>query len=250
MRLAYQRTEWKMCVMGLGASFACVLLVACYGNLNAMHNGFTGISTVTNENELDVVIQMDIYKNGSDKEIIALIDKDLTVYGKALYNFKIRNDLCSNFKRDRISKYLTSCITNEPLSYAAGLFHKMLLLSSQGTSAIYAKVSSSNAGLFFSTFSNLLSVPFAWLYVFLILDFAFILYVCTRTKRLPWGKAIIWLIVAAHLLVTLAGAQNEYNRLFVPAQPLVLLAVLWYADLLSCAIDRSIFKEFIFALRP
>jgi hypothetical protein len=237
LRILFIKAEWKNCLSGIAASIVCVMLIFGYSRLNFVNNGYNGISVVSNINQLDVIINANMYLDGNDSEITESIKSNLTEpHGP--YN-SMYNILIDKFSHDRIAQYLRSCVKNQPGVYIKDALKKMVTLSKSTTRAVYVSTKGGLSGRLLSPLSHFLSINFLIIYVLIFFDFIYIVVRMIRTRQVHWFRIILLLIIATQLVTIIIGAQGEYKRLFVIVLPCVIILLFSYADMLVSSFNKK-----------
>ena len=243
LRIIFYKTDWKNCLSGLVASFFCVLLLLGYSNLNYINNGCNCISIVSNINQIDIIINAEMYLYGNDPEISTTIKSNLTE--KQIFNDDIKSILLSKYSPERIANFIKNCIINQPTIYIFQAVKKIYYLSLTTTSVDYANKKMGYLGTFAILFSRLISLPFLVIYILLVLDFIFFLVSYIKSKRVLWFKIILWSFVTFYLFTVIVGAQAEYHRLFVPAVPGILILLFSYFDMIFYSLDKVKINDYL-----
>ncbi len=213
LRIIFFKTDWKICLSGIAASIVCVLLILGYSRLNFINNGYNGISVVSSINQLDVIINANMYMDGNDSEISETIKSNLSEpHGP--YN-SMENILFAQFSHERITKFLSSCIMNQPDVYLKEALRKMVTLSKSTTKVRYASIKGGLSGSLLSLFSDIFKINFLIIYILLFFDFIYIIVHWIKSRQVLWFKIILLSIITTQLVTIVIGAQGEYQRLFV-----------------------------------
>lgn len=230
--------------MGLIASILCVFLLYGYSYLNYKKNGIKSISVVSNINQLDILINANLFYNGNDEEITETIKANL-IEPHDVWNDGIRYILFSKFDQTRITNFVNNCIKNELGKYINNAYNKIydLRFISIWVGSTYLK--SNSSAVFVKNTLNFFYISFQTIFIILILDLIFLLYVWIKNKKILWFKFVIWAFVFLHFFMTFIGAQAEFNRLFIIAVPCIFLIIFSYIDLVFSSIDISKLKKSI-----
>ncbi|NQV01638.1 MAG: glycosyltransferase family 39 protein [Bacteroidia bacterium] len=237
LRIVLIKSDLKMCLSGLAVSLICILFITAYTYLNYRRNGCSHISVVYHVNQLDNIINSGLYMDGNDPEISRTISNNM---GKATppWNDKIRNVLFAKYSKDRLAKFISGCIVNQPVAYMKLTANKISRLSKETTAVSYVNVKEGKISTFFLKTNKILAIPFLALYILLVFDFIVIVVQWARSRQLPWLKGFIWLCITFYFFTIITGAQAEYPRLFVVALPFVLILMFSYIDLIFNSIIR------------
>jgi len=237
LRIIFFKTDWKSCLAGIAASIVCVLLILGYSRLNFKDNGYNGISVVSSINQLDVIIDANMYMDGNDSVISETIKSNLTEpHGP--YN-SMYNILFPQFSHVRIAKYLRSCIMNQPGVYIKDALRKMITLGKSTTRAVYVSSRGGLSGKLLSPLSHFLSINFLIIYILLFIEFIYIIVRWIKSRQVLWFKIILFSIITTQLVTIIIGAQGEYKRLFVVVLPCVIILLFSYIEMLVYAISNK-----------
>ncbi len=231
------KNERKICMHGAMASILVVFLLMGYSAWNEKSTGYNVISVVSNHNEIDVITRAGISNTGNDAEISTAIDSNsrliATNPGKKVYGINIMK----KYPPDRVHNFIVNCIKNEPKAYVLYICHKLFDLRNTNMFTHYANYHKGYwAFKIGSIEQTVFTVSFGLLYIFLLVSFAMIILEWTRSKRMPWFSAMLWLLIAGQLIVTIAGGYSEYPRLFLPALPALFTLLFYYLDKIAVAL--------------
>jgi len=242
LRIIFFKTDWKSCLSGIAASIVCVLLILGYSMLNFKDNGYNGISIVSSINQLDVVINANMYMDGNDSVISETIKSNLhEPHGS--YN-SMYYVLFPQFSHERIAKFLRSCIMNQPGVYLKDAFGKMVTLGKSTTRAVYVSSKGGLSGKLLSPLSHFFSINFLILYIVLFFDFIYIIVRWIKSHQILWFKIILLSIIITQLVTIIIGAQGEYKRLFVIVLPCVIILLSGYIEMLVYAIKEYKLRKY------
>ncbi|MDP4273441.1 MAG: glycosyltransferase family 39 protein [Bacteroidota bacterium] len=232
IRMMIRKTEWKMSLSGLAASAVCILLIIGYSHLNYTCNEVNNISVVSTVNQLDILIDYNIYTDKSDTELSDYITTNIHKENRE----DLSDSIFTLFDPGRIAKYNKNCTLHHFPVYLQKSLEKILKTGTSSTSVIYAEFRKGVSGRWIEVISNILSLKFWFLYLLLVFDFIYIIYLWIKSKEIPWLKICIWTIITAQFMTALLGAPNESERLFVSALPYLIVLLSGYADKLVCHI--------------
>jgi hypothetical protein len=246
-RIVFNKSEWKICLYGLAASSVSILLVLGYSKLNYIQNGFNGISMVFNANQMDNIINYNIYQNGNDYEISNTIQQNMIFHPVSNpNNDTIQAIVKSKYDQQRINKFIHNCIKNNLNKYTYCTLKKIYYLSFKTTSIIFADtIKEGYTVKWFWLISSIISFPFIVVFALLFIDFIYILRFWNILKQPPWLKIIIFSIIAMQLITCITGAQGEYMRLFVISLPYVIVQLFSYIDMMFYSINKKKLANYI-----
>jgi hypothetical protein len=240
LRLMIFKKDWKMCLSGLAASVVVVLLIMGYSNLNEKNAGFNGISLVSNNNEMAVIVNAGIYMNGNDPEISAAIKSNLNLQQKNAGQRVSGINIMAQYKPDRVHAFIINCIRNQPVAYVQYIGGKLLELQSAN---IFTNYAGHKLGFLAFRMENIeylvFCITFNILYFFIVLDLILIIVGWIKRKQAPWFKIVLWLLIAAQIVVAIMGGYSEYQRLILAAMPALIILLFSYIDKICFAIDND-----------
>lgn len=244
-RLLIFRKDWKMCLSGLAASGVVILLITGYCNLNKKNVGYNGISVVSNNNEMAVIVNANIYMYGDDVEISAAIKNNLKLQQEHTGKASSGENVMVSFEPDRVHKFIMNCIKNQPSSYAFYIGGKLIDLQTTNIFTNYAGHKLSYLAFRINNIEYLVfCVTFNILYFLIVTDLVLIVAGWIRKKQVPWFKIVLWMLIVAQLAVAVMGGYSEYQRLILPAIPGLIILLFSYIDKLCFAIDKDKLKDY------
>jgi len=244
IRMMFYRKDWKMCLSGLAASFVCILLIWGYIQLNYMNNGFRGIALPSNINQLDNIINANMYEYGNDSEISETIKQNLSK-SQRQYNDSVKNILYMKYSLERISRFSNNCIKNQPSIFLKYTIVKTINLSQSKATTYYARVRGGLLSELVIAFSNIFSITFLFIYLLLFFDVIYIIVMWVKLKQAPWFKIILESIIIGQLAIAIIGAQGEYQRLSVSVLPYFIVLLFSYFDMLLYSTDKDKLSKYL-----
>jgi hypothetical protein len=251
-----KKPERNIYLSGLIASGVCALLLLGYSRLNYFNNGCNNISVVTEINQLNILIDFNIYMDKSDPEISGTIKKYLNdnSYVKSVLSkdnnapnimWNANKIVFAQFPLYRINNYILGAIAHNSGIYIKKTLLKMFNLHQINTTYYYAGIRGGIlTSLIFAPF-NIFPVTFMIIYLLLFFDFIIILINVIKWKRIPWLKLFIWSVITGELITTATGAVAEFQRLFVPAFPYIIILIFGYIDILIYSIDKTKLRNYL-----
>jgi len=238
LRWLIYKKDWKECLSGLAASAVVILLLLGYSGLNKKNTGFNGISRVSNNNEMAVIVSAGIYMDGNDSEISAAIKSNLELNKICGNPKKSGINIMKTYDSDRIHRFIMNCIKNQPTAYAWHICSKLTDLEHENIFTNYAEHKTNFLAFRIENVEYLVfCVTFNILYLFLGLDLVLIIARWVRSKQAPWFRIILWLLITGQLAVAILGGYSEYQRLILAAIPALLILLFSYVDRICFAID-------------
>jgi hypothetical protein len=244
LRLTIFKRDWKMRLSGLAASMVVVFLILGYSQLNKRNANFNGISTVSNDNQMTEVINAGIYQHGNDPELSAALQYNINLQKQNNGKPTPGINIAKRFEPDRVHRFIVACIKNMPSVYSWYICGKLTNLSAINIFTNYASHKNSLLAFRVENVEHIaFCVTFYLLYIFIALSLVSIIYICVKTKQMPWFRLVLWLIVVLQLAVAILGGYSEYPRLILPAMPALIILLFSYIDQLWLAIDWSKIKR-------
>ncbi|MBR0236699.1 MAG: hypothetical protein IJQ39_01270 [Thermoguttaceae bacterium] len=211
-RLILSSTDRLKSLTGVVALAFVGALLAGYCELNKRNHGLRTVSSVSAINLMDILINTGFYKNGSDSEIIALIDSHEIEPGP--YQNVIRADLTKRFGDERIQIFTSETIKNNFVSYIIRIVKQM-----------YWDMNVSNFGL---------------IYLVGVVDFLLTLILWISLKTVPWTRLIAWLFFYTMLFGVFYGGQDIVkNRYILSLMPIFYIIFARYIDLTLAALNQK-----------
>ncbi|WP_461449822.1 hypothetical protein [Mucilaginibacter sp.] len=240
IRFLKSKQEMKTCFYGIGSCIIVIFLIVGYSRLNDRENGFNGISSVTNINQLDILIYDNMYMNGNDPELSNSIKIGLTKPQTLGGHWNLLAEINAKYPPHRISQFISQCIKSQPGAYIKGIYHTTTSLKTENIFTNYAeRKTNSLATIIDGLESFIFYITFNLFYIFLLVDLIVNITEFIKHKRILWFKIVLWIISFAQLAVAIIGAQGEYQRLIVPCIPSVILLLFCYIDRYSYSIDKK-----------
>lgn len=198
-----------------------IILDYCY--INKRQNDIFAISNVTQINQLDTVIEMQIYNTGDkqDKGIIDIIEQKLD--GDAQIWYRATTDkIMAEYTPEQIDEYLKRCVKNNFSTYIQRTLEKVVMIALEPCNQIYLMTQSINV--------IQPRINFLIIYIYVVLDAIYVLVEIIKNKRIPIVQFTMLIIILGQLATIILGAQAEYSRLFAPALPIVIISIAWQID--------------------
>ena len=219
-RLILSSSDRIKSLTGVVALALICALLAGYCELNRRnHDNFT-ISSVSVYNQIDILINTNLYKKGDNPEIIALIDSMEREDG-VLQN-KIRSKLIEQFSFKGMQQFASKTIKDNFISYFILTFKRM-----------YWEMNVCHFELYYIT----LAIDFVLIVIFWILF-----------RAVPWLRLTAWLYFFSMLFISFFAVQNAYPRLILPVMPIFYIIVARYIDMTIDALNQKR-SEFIERLK-
>jgi len=244
-RLLFFRKDWKMCLSGLAASAIVMLLITGYAHLNKKNHNFNGISVVSNNNEMTVIVAANIYQYGNDPEITEAIKANLDLQQKTTGKPPRGESLMLKFEPDRVHQFITTCIKSQPTAFALAIGGKLIDLQSLNIFTNYAGHKLSYLAFRMNNIEYMLfCVTFNILYIFIVVTLLMIITGWFKSKQIPWFNLLLWSLIFAQVAVAIIGGYSEYPRLILPAMPALVILLFSYIDKICFAMDSDKLKNY------
>ncbi len=246
VRLTVYKDELKIVLTGLITSTIVCCVVFGYSKLNEKSNGFFGISSVTNINQLDIIIRSKMHEKGSDPELTSSINnllKDPEPYGGHwVLLYKITNQ----YPPKRVSTFITACIKSQPVVYLRRIKNTFFEIWKNNIFTNYANAKKTNLSFYIKAIENgLFSLSILHVLLFIAFDFIITILIWIKFKRLPIFKFLLSLIFISHFTFTVIGAQEEFSRLLSPVISCLVILFFLYVDMICCSINKSFLRNYI-----
>lgn len=213
----------KQAVLGGGVLIFIGLTILGYSYLNKLQNGFFGMSTVTQNNQLDIILQMGIYntKDIQDEGIINIIEQRLDGNMVTWYT-KTLGKIQEEYTTDEIADYIGRCIKNNFKDYVVGTTKRIFKISLSYCDEVYLGVG----------YNNLIKpvIPFIIIYLYLLFEVIYIIVKGIRNRKIFLQQFMMLILVLGQLATIILSAQAEYSRLFIASLPIVIILVVWNID--------------------
>ena len=210
-------------ILGIGTLVSLIILVLGYCFLNKVQNNFWGISNVTQKNQLDIVIGMELYdtRDSRDKEIIDIIEQKLDKYSKIWFR-NTTDRIMEKYTQDEIGEYLKRCLKNNFSDYFRLTLKKIFNIALLNCDAIYLEAISKSA------IHTL--IPFIFIYLYIIIEVIYIIIQIIRKNKLPLEQSIMIIMILGQLATIILGAQAEYSRLFIVSLPIIIISIGYHIE--------------------
>jgi hypothetical protein len=239
-RLIMIRAERKVCLAGFGALVMAIILLVGYSYLNQRNFGFNGISVVTNNNQMTVMIRTGLCENGNDPQISNAIKNNFRQLHKKVVPKDSLINIMEKFDHERVHKFLLNCMVNQKGAYAAHIFGVTVSLQNENIFTNYATHKSTILAHKVDAIEySVFHINFIFLYVFLSLCLVLLAVKWLKTKLVPWLNLFLWLIAIAQIAVAIIGGYDEYQRLIVAAIPALAILLFFCMDELCIVLKRS-----------
>lgn len=213
-------------ISAIYGSIALVGVISCilgYSYLNKKQNGYFAISSVTQINQLDNVINLRIYdtRDEQDRGIIDIISEWKDGYNGPWYR-QTTEQIMTNFTVEEVDSFLNRCVRNNFLQYIKGTIQKVIDLQFEPCDEIYLSAK--------ETVIIQPMIYFIVIFIYVIYDSIYILIQTIKNKKLALVQTILLIAILGQLATVIVGAQAEYSRLFMPALPIVVISFAWNID--------------------
>ena len=217
-------------------SFAiCMAVLFGYMGMNQLHNGFFGLSYVSEMNKFYDVVQADIWQGSSDPDICYTIQSKLDEGESPLASAidTVSLYMGSPLQREQIASFSKEAIRSNPSRYAYYLAKKIFTMGYNNM-----EYNLSNDSYFLKDDADkkllwpgdLMDFNINFVYFAVLLSFTGIIAAAFKKKFLK-SELVITLIIAGQLAVNILAGPAEFHRLNVPCYPFSLLLVIIWAGL-------------------
>lgn len=219
----FKKENRMQSILGIGVVLCLGLCILVYCFLNKVQNNFFGISNVTQINQLDTVIGMEIYdtKDSRDEGIINIINQRLDGYSTPWFR-TTTDKIMKEYTSDEIGEYLKRCLKNNFLDYFRLTLNKIVNIASLDCDEVYLKTT--------SRFAFKTSTSFGFIYLYIIFEGIYIIIQIIKNNKLPLEQTLMLAMILGQLLTIILGAQAEYSRLFVISLPIVIIAIGYHVE--------------------
>lgn len=193
-----------------------IVLGYCY--LNKKQNDIFAISNVTQINQLDTVIEMQIYSTGDEQDqgIINIIEQKLD--GDAQIWYRTTTDkIMEEYTPDQIDGYLKRCIKNNFSTYIRKTIKKVVMIALEPCNQTYLWAESINV--------IQPRIYFIIIYLYILFEVIYVLVKIIKNNKIPLEQFTMLIIILGQFATIILGAQAEYSRLFVQALPIVIISI-------------------------
>ena len=198
------------------------ILVYSYGNLK--QNGYFSISSVTQINQLDNIINLRIFdtRDSQDAGIIDTIDDWIDGYDGPWYR-KTTEKIMTNYTVEEVDNYISRCIKNNFWQYVERTINKALELQLEQCDEIYLSAKEGKP----------LIKPlicFGVIFIYVIYNAIYILAKTIKKQKISILQTTLLVTILGQIAIIILGAQAEFSRLFIPVLPIVIISIAWNVD--------------------
>lgn len=210
-RLIFSSSDRLKSLTGFVALTFMGAMLAGYCELNRRNHGYFTISSVSVYNQIDILINTNLYKKGDNPEIISLIDS-MDREGDP-FQSTIRGELIKKFGFDNLKSFVSKTIKDNFISYLILTFKRM-----------YWEMNVYHFGLY---------------YITIAIDFILIVSFWILFRTFPWLRLTAWLFFFSMLFISYFAVQNAYPRLMLPVMPIFYIMVARYIDMTIGALTQK-----------
>lgn len=238
-RIIFRTDRKRLLIWGFAGWIVAISGLLGYCEMNKTHNGEFVLTKVTLNNSLANVIISGAYKNGDDKEFIAIIDstKQKGFYYPILY---LNNEYSDYYKSSvkLFPKYLTA---NEDMNFYMNTPDiknypyarlKSFINKSQHTTTYISYI--------FGQFIDMLST-YIYLILIILIEIAGIIYAYKKHKSFRWILSICIFFVLSQFVTISVGGIDDWKRLIIPSYPFVMLIIFSFINHLFSRKNREWF---------
>ena len=206
-RLILSSSDRIKSLTGVVALALICALLAGYCELNRRNHGNFTISSVSVYNQLDILINTNLYKKGDNPEIIAFIDSMEREGGG--FQTAIQTELINKFGFDNVKSFVSTTIKENFISYLVMSVKRMYWEMGEYHFELY--------------------------YIAGAIDFVLIIVFWITFRSVPWSRLVAWLFFFTMLFGVFYGAQNAFSRLLLPVVPIFYIILTRYIDMFVIA---------------
>lgn len=232
-----KRRSGLLIISGTLASCVCICIY-----MKEFHNEY-GLYTTSSSgiiNQYYIARQYNILDPSiaSDASLKEDINRYFLTNGKFLKDETIIWDEATNIVSKHKFRSIQQCISES--------FRNQPLLSL--TSIRLRLIKAGQAPLFFSAIWDISSVFYivgcnlSSLFLFLLLYSVFLISWIIKKKSLPWNTFLCYLLGVSSIIISIIGAQNEWNRLILPSMPIWGIMVAQVCSLLHIRKETIVLK--------
>lgn len=214
----------KSAICGGIAVLGVIVSIFGYSIANKKQNGYFSISSVTQINQLDNIINLRIFDTGDprDEGIIEIIGDWLDGYDGPWYR-KTTEKIMTEYTVEEVDSYISRCIKNNFWQYIERTINKVIDLQLEPCDEIYLAAKGGQAVI-----KPL--ICFGVIFIYVIYNVIYILVKTIQNKKLSLIQATLLITILGQLAIIMLGAQAEFSRLFIPVFPIVIISLAWNID--------------------
>lgn len=189
-----------------------------YARLNESKNQYFGITTISNSNFLNILLENKMFYDGND----STITNNIIALSKSHNNSYIQNEINETYTPDRVSAFIKVNIKKHPVKYLSSCFERFV--SNKDSSifsnyAIFPGFYKNNTAAFYTKKAESLTPKISFVGVITFLLLSLPIFIINKKYLL------IWVIPLAHLTLVFLSANAEYSRLVFPTIPFLVIVL-------------------------
>ncbi|MDP2422024.1 hypothetical protein [Sediminibacterium sp.] len=205
--------------LGLISTYCVIIVLYGYAHLNESKNQYFGITTISNANFLNILLEKKLYFDGNDSEITT----NIIALSKYHDNSYIQNKINDIYTPDRVSAFIATNIKRHPIKYLSKSFETFTSNKDKSIFSNYSIFSTfynNNTAAFYTKKIELLNpkISFSNIFIFLLISLPLLI--------INKSYLLIWLIPLSHMILIFLSANAEFPRLVFPSIPFLIVIFL------------------------
>ena len=215
-------------LFGLIISLSSICIIGCYAMEFKKQYGIYSISKVSTWNRWDIARQYGLLKPEliEDSALRSDIETSFELHG-VMYEGAIETSLPKEEKAEKvyifnkhklktINDALTISFLDNPIKYIPSIISRTARASVKPVFASYS-------GGWYNEIGKILSVNLGFIYCFLLFYAVIIVKWVRSNKVIPTMSSFVFMLIISNYVISIIGAQEEWNRLVVPSLPYILI---------------------------
>lgn len=232
LKLIIGKRERIKALIGIVTIGIVLVGISQYENLNLEQNEFKGISVVTVINQLDTIVENDLYYQyePKDQDFYDLI-KDSRSEKEKIWHLSVQNVLFDKKGYSKVGEFNSRCLDLNKEKYLQILLNRITDRVAEPLNQTYAELKDKTNIHKIELFKAItFPLNFGILYLMLIGEGIYFLCYLIKKKDIQWQRFSLLLLIGGLLGTTLLGAQAEYQRLITPIIPFVIMLLFLYLE--------------------
>lgn len=232
--------------LGLASCLLAIALLVGYCFSIKERFGFFGVSWVSNHNKMWLLTESGLYAKSQDREKVELMESGELWHGYFL--------LVNRYGMDETMKYWSETVKQNLPEYLSFLAKKAISYSKETIHTVYSTgylgkindVPDEKAVLLTGVSGIMLPISCGMMYVILIFDIVYLIYLLIKRKTMDWMVAFTTAFVFCNFFLSMFMAPFEFQRLFSVSVPFLIIMLAHYANKIVCRGKDLAFEERIF----